>query len=128
MPAIFAAAALITLWLTGLLFVKGGFNNNTYQLLINTVTTVITFLMVFVIQNVQNREGEATQTKIDAIMQALIDVSVALKIDLTQSPLAELVGVEDEDEDKILTAQAKVRSPGTPAQVAKRAPRTTKSK
>ena len=38
------------------------FSNNTYQLLINTGTTIVTFWMVFIIQNTQNRDGRAMQS------------------------------------------------------------------
>jgi low affinity Fe/Cu permease len=60
-PLAFAAAAgLIILWLATGPFV--GFSN-TWQLVINTATTIVTFLMVFVIQNTQNRDGAALQIK-----------------------------------------------------------------
>jgi low affinity Fe/Cu permease len=45
--------------------------SDTWQLVINTGTTIITFLMVFLIQNSQNREGEALQAKLDEIIRAL---------------------------------------------------------
>jgi len=48
-------------WFVGGAFV--GLGNNTYQLVINTGTTIITFLMVFIIQNTQNRDGSAVQAK-----------------------------------------------------------------
>jgi low affinity Fe/Cu permease len=68
-PVAFAAAtALIVLWLiSGPLF---GFSN-TWQLVINTATTVSTFLMVFVIQNSQNRDGAAIQIKLDELVRAV---------------------------------------------------------
>jgi low affinity Fe/Cu permease len=67
-PVAFAAAvALIALWLvSGPLF---GFSD-TWQLVINTATTIVTFLMVFVIQNTQNREGAAIQIKLDELVRA----------------------------------------------------------
>jgi len=65
-PAIVLALALVGAWFVGGLFVSGHFANNTYQLLINTGTKIITFLMVFVIQNTQNRDGRAVQAKLDA--------------------------------------------------------------
>jgi len=62
------AAALVAMWaLTGPLF---GFSE-TWQLVINTATTIITFLMVFVLQNSQNRDGEAVQAKLDELIYAL---------------------------------------------------------
>lgn len=45
--------------------------SDTWQLVINTGTTIVTFLMVFLIQNSQNREGEALQAKLDALILAL---------------------------------------------------------
>jgi low affinity Fe/Cu permease len=67
-PAVFLAAALaIVLWaLSGPLF---GFSD-TWQLIVNTTTTIITFLMVFIIQNTQNRDTEAMQIKLDELIRA----------------------------------------------------------
>jgi low affinity Fe/Cu permease len=66
-PATFAAAVIIILvWATsGPLF---GFSN-TWQLVINTSTTIITFLIVFLIQNTQNRDGAAMQLKRDELIR-----------------------------------------------------------
>ena len=68
-PSTFAAAVLIILvWATtGPIF---GFSN-TWQLAINTGTTIITFLMVFLIQNTQNRDGTAMQLKLDELIRAI---------------------------------------------------------
>src|SRR5205085_12041234 len=44
--------------------------SDTWQLVINTATTIITFLMVFVIQNTQNRDSEAMQLKLDELIRA----------------------------------------------------------
>ena len=67
-PTTFLVAVLaIVLWaLTGPLF---GFDN-TWQLIINTTTTIITFLMVFIIQNTQTRDTEAMQLKLDELIRA----------------------------------------------------------
>ena len=67
-PAVFLLAlAAVVLWgLSGPLF---GFSN-TWQLIINTTTTIITFLMVFVIQSTQNRDTEAIQLKLDELIRA----------------------------------------------------------
>ena len=45
--------------------------SDTWQLIINTSTTIVTFLMVFVIQNTQNRDGKAIQLKLDELIRAL---------------------------------------------------------
>ena len=68
-PVAFAAHfALIVLWLvSGPLFRF----SDTWQLVINTATTIVTFLMVFVIQNTQNRDGAALQIKLDELVRAL---------------------------------------------------------
>ena len=62
------AIVLIIVWaLTGPYF----HYNDTWQLIINTSTTIITFLMVFIIQNSQNRDSEALQIKLDEIIHTL---------------------------------------------------------
>ena len=68
-PATFIAAVLILLvWaLTGPIF---GFDN-TWQLAVNTATTIITFVMVFLIQNTQNRDSAAMQLKLDELIRAI---------------------------------------------------------
>jgi low affinity Fe/Cu permease len=68
-PATFVLAVLIVLlWgLTGPVF---GYSD-TWQLVINTATTVVTFLMVFLIQSTQNRDSEAMQVKLDEIIRAI---------------------------------------------------------
>jgi len=67
----FTTAVLVILaWvLTGPIF---GFSD-TWQLVINTGTTIVTFLMVFLIQNTQNRDAKATQLKLDELIRALAD-------------------------------------------------------
>ena len=45
--------------------------SNTWQLVINTGTTIVTFLMVFLIQNAQNRDGSAIQAKLDELIRAV---------------------------------------------------------
>lgn len=62
-----ACAGVIILWaVSGPIF---GFSD-TWQLIINTGTTIVTFLMVFLIQNTQNRDGVALQAKLDELIRA----------------------------------------------------------
>jgi low affinity Fe/Cu permease len=89
-PTIFAAAVLVILaWdVTGPIF---GFSN-TWQLAINTGTTIVTFLMVFLIQNTQNRDGAAVQLKLDELIRA---------IDGAHNGLLDLEELSDEDLGRI---------------------------
>jgi low affinity Fe/Cu permease len=68
-PIAFAGAVLVI----GVWIVSGpvfGFSD-TWQLVINTATTIVTFVMVFVIQNTQNRDGAAVQIKLDELIRAV---------------------------------------------------------
>lgn len=67
-PAAFiTAVAIILLWaLSGPVF----HFSNTWQLIINTGTTIITFLMVFLIQNMQNRDAKAIHLKLDELIRS----------------------------------------------------------
>ena len=67
------AFTLIVIWGgTGPLF---GYSD-TWQLVINTATTIVTFLMVFLIQNSQNRDAAAMQAKLDELLRALKDARI----------------------------------------------------
>lgn len=68
-PLAFATAlTLIGLWiLTGPIFSW----SDTWQLVVNTATTIVTFLMVFLIQNSQNRDAAALQAKLDEVIRSL---------------------------------------------------------
>ena len=79
------AVALVVVWaVSGPIF---GFSE-TWQLVINTGTTIITFLMVFVLQNSQNRDGEAVQAKLDELI-------------LSSHAANEFVGIEKLDEKQL---------------------------
>ena len=68
--AFLLAFLIIVIWaVTGPLFHW----SDTWQLVINTGTTIVTFLMVFLIQNTQNRDGIALQTKLDELIRATTD-------------------------------------------------------
>lgn len=86
--AFMTCVASIVVWAAcGPLF---GFSD-TWQLVINTGTTIVTFLMVFLIQNTQNRDGAAIQTKLDELIRAGAAQNVFVGIEhLTEEELDDL--------------------------------------
>jgi low affinity Fe/Cu permease len=105
-PAAFLLAATIVLvWIaTGPLF---GYSD-TWQLVINTGTTIITFLMVFLIQNTQNRDSEAMQIKIDELIRVVEGAHNAL-LDLEELEERELDKIRKSYSDLAKKARAKLR-------------------
>lgn len=67
--------------------------SDTWQLTINTGTTIVTFLMVFVIQNTQNREMQALQLKLDELIRAVEQARTEL-VDLEDLPDEELLRLQ----------------------------------
>lgn len=102
--AILAAQALGTPWAFGLAVlvvavwgVSGplfGFSD-TWQLVVNTGTTIVTFLMVFLIQNTQNRDTQATHLKLDELIRA-IDGARNRLVDLEECSESELAALQDQ--------------------------------
>ena len=89
-PATFIGAVLIVLlWaFTGPIFDF----SDTWQLVINTGTTIITFLMVFLIQNTQNRDTEAIHIKLDELIRA---------VDAAQNSMMNLEELDEKELDEI---------------------------
>jgi low affinity Fe/Cu permease len=89
----FAGAVLVILvWvLTGSMF----HFSDTWQLVINTATTIVTFLMVFLIQNTQNRDAKAVHLKLDELIRALKNARNEL-VDLEDLSDGELKKLEEQ--------------------------------
>src|SRR4051812_10856476 len=96
-PAAFViAVAVILVWaITGPIF---NFSD-TWQLVINTGTTIVTFLMVFLIQSTQNRDSEAIQVKLDELIRV---------IEGAHNALLNLEELEEEDLDRIRAGYEKL--------------------
>src|SRR6266705_4701532 len=90
-PATFVIAVLVIIvWaVTGPIF---GYSD-TWQLVINTGTTIVTFLMVFVIQNTQNRDTEAIQLKLDELIRVNVAARNSL-MSLEEKPESEVEEVK----------------------------------
>ena len=80
------AVSVMLVWaLTGPIFSY----SDTWQLMINTGTTIVTFLMVFLIQHTQNRDAEAVQMKLDELIR------------VTEGAHNALMDLEDQDEERL---------------------------
>ncbi len=86
----FLAATVVVVWaLTGPVF----HFSDTWQLVINTGTTIVTFLMVFLIQNTQNRDAHAVHLKLDELIRA------------TKNARNSLLGLESMSDDELAQLQ-----------------------
>jgi low affinity Fe/Cu permease len=102
------AILIIAIWgLTGPAF----HYSNTWQLIINTGTTIVTFLMVFLIQNTQNRDAKAAHLKLDEIIRALKGARNEL-IDLEKLTDEDLTSLEKQFERVRKKAQRNGNDPG----------------
>jgi len=100
------AVSTIVVWaVTGPLF---GFSD-TWQLIINTSTTIVTFLMVFLIQNTQNRDSEAIQVKLDELIRVTSGAHVAL-LGLEELEDDELDEIREEYRELAKRARAAIRA------------------
>ena len=108
--AFILALAIILVWgLSGPVF---GWSD-TWQLVINTGTTVVTFLMVFLIQNTQNRDTQAIQLKLDELIR------VNRK---ARNALLDLEDLEDDELDRLKEAFVRLsQEPGQPGEELRKA-------
>jgi low affinity Fe/Cu permease len=96
--AFVGAIAIIAVWaITGPLF----HYSNTWQLVINTGTTIITFLMVFLIQNTQNGDARAINLKLDELIHA---------IDTAKNQMMDIEKLRDEELDVIHEKHTQMRA------------------
>jgi low affinity Fe/Cu permease len=108
-PAFAVALGLVLAWVvTGPLF---GFSD-AWQLTINTGTTIITFLMVFLIQNTQNRDTEAIQIKLDEIIRATRGAHNAL-LDMEEASEEELAAYHKRYAELAAYARRKLKEGGS---------------
>ena len=103
----FGAAIVIVIWaLSGPFF---GYND-TWQLVINTSTTIVTFLMVFIIQNSQNRDTAAMQIKLDELIIRLEGAREEL-LDLEEMDEKDLTSIREDFCSRATKARAKGQRP-----------------
>jgi low affinity Fe/Cu permease len=103
--AFIVAVGTVLVWIvTGPIFRFG----DSWQLVINTATTIVTFLMVFLIQNTQNRDSEAVQVKLDELLRVTKGAHVAL-LDLEELEEDELNQIRAGYEELAEKARADLR-------------------
>ena len=104
--AFVTAVTVIVLWaVSGPMF---GYSD-TWQLVINTETTIVTFLMVFLIQNTQNRDTAAVQIKLDELIRALEGAENSL-LDMEEMEDSDLERVHQEYEALAAAARKELRN------------------
>ncbi|QNM82898.1 low affinity iron permease family protein [Sphingomonas sabuli] len=110
-PITFVAAILIILiWgITGPIFAF----SDTWQLVVNTGTTIVTFLMVFLIQNTQNRDAAAMQAKLDELLRAV------------PGAREQFIGIEHMTDREVERIREALERESDDSQNAKRAPKGT---
>lgn len=107
--AFIGAGLIIVIWaLTGPIF----HYSDTWQLVINTGTTIITFLMVFLIQNTQNRDTEAMHIKLDELIRAVKSAKNTV-LDLEELDEEELDKIREEYEKLAEQARKKIQIAST---------------
>ncbi len=101
-----SAFLIIVAWLVcGSLF---GYSD-TWQLVVNTITSIVTFLMVFLIQNAQNRDSKAMQLKLDELIRAL-DGAHTILLDLEKMSEDEVKALKGKYEEIARIARMRLRS------------------
>jgi low affinity Fe/Cu permease len=107
--AFLAGAAAVLVWaLAGSAF----HYSDTWQLVINTGTSVVTFLVVFLIQNTQNRDAEAMQLKLNELIRA-VSTARNKMLDLEDCTEEEIAAIREEF--RIIRDRVRVRQKDTPA-------------
>jgi low affinity Fe/Cu permease len=106
--AFIVAVSVVILWaVSGPIF---GFSD-TWQLVINTGTTIVTFLVVFMIQNTQNRDSRAIQLKLDELLRAVQEARTSM-VDLEEMSDEELEKLQKEFQE-LREKENGARSPNT---------------
>jgi low affinity Fe/Cu permease len=95
-------ALLVILWAPSIILIR---SIDTWQLIINTLTTIITFLMVALLQNSQTRADQAVQHKLNAIADSLSDLMRLQNLDQDARELREAVGLEQHESTSNNTAR-----------------------
>lgn len=88
---------LVVLWAPSIIVIH---SISVWQLIINTLTTIITFLLVALLQNSQERSDKALQEKLNAIADSLSDLMHAQGLEQDARELREAVGLEDRESSK----------------------------